>query len=121
MTVSVTPEIRALRAKPWVGRYAGDITVESALKAFADAQTLVEPLGCRCEWAKPAAIWEAFHVIGTGVRLVVYPHRTTAGNRHLRVRNSSSADAAKAREVMRAMGGENNLGYFAHKNGGMPA
>ncbi len=42
-------------------------------------------------------------VIGHGVRLALYPHRTTAGNYHLRVRDEASKDARKALAVADAL------------------
>jgi hypothetical protein len=40
---------------------------------------------------------------GDGVQLVLYPHQTSAGNHHMRVRDEGSRDAQKALEISDAL------------------
>ena len=70
-------------------------------KEEAIALGAVEPFGCVVE--RSAHMFEVFVIRGKGVQLVVYPHRTTAGNYHLRVRDNGSMDKARAAQIMRAM------------------
>jgi hypothetical protein len=47
--------------------------------------------------------YEVWRIAAPGVSLIVYPHRTSAHNHHLRVRNNGSKDAAKARALLLAI------------------
>lgn len=76
-------------------------TFEPWAEEFGWAVAICKPLGCTVEKSK--AMFELATVKGDGVSLVIYPHRTTAGNYHLRVRDNSSKDRAKAAAVMRAL------------------
>lgn len=49
------------------------------------------------------ADYQVAKITGEGVRLVIYPHKTTAGHRHLRVRNENSTNPARAAEAMVAL------------------
>lgn len=49
------------------------------------------------------APYQVAKIKGDGVQLVIYPHQTSAGNHHLRVRDESSKDAKKALEVADAL------------------
>lgn len=49
------------------------------------------------------APYQVAKVIGDRFKLVIYPHRTTAGNYHLRVRDEGSADKERARTVALAL------------------
>lgn len=44
--------------------------------------------------------YEIWRVDSGKVSLIVYPHRTSAGHYHLRVRNNGSKDKTKATEIM---------------------
>lgn len=68
---------------------------------FGWAVTICAPLGCTVE--RSAAMYEVAKVKGDGVALVIYPHRTTAGHYHLRVRDNNSKDKAKAARVLQAL------------------
>lgn len=67
------------------------------------------------EWRNPGhPNYEIVFLRGEGVRLCIYPHTTTStGNRHARIRNQSSQNAALAREIMVVSG-------FTVKAGGLP-
>lgn len=47
--------------------------------------------------------YEAFVWVEDGARIVFYPHRTSAGNYHLRVRDGGSKDKALADHVMKLL------------------
>src|SRR5579872_112764 len=68
---------------------------------FDWATTICAPLGCTVE--RSAAMFELAKVKGEGVSLVLYPHRTSAGHYHIRVRNNGSKNAAAAECVMAAL------------------
>lgn len=55
----------------------------------------------------------AFRFIGEGVRIVFYPHKTSARNYHIRVRDEGSKDKAKAHGLMLALdiGAGNNCTF----------
>lgn len=65
------------------------------------ATAICAPLGCSV--VRSDANYEIAKVRGDGVSLVLYPHRTTAMNYHVRVRNNGSKDKAKAGRVMQAL------------------
>lgn len=62
-----------------------------------------------CTVERSAADYEIAKVKGDGVSLVIYPHKTTAGNRHARVRDNGSKNAVRAAEVMTALNGGHGL------------
>lgn len=47
--------------------------------------------------------FEAFTYKAPGVSLVFYPHKTTANNRHIRVRDNGSKDKTRAAELMTSL------------------
>lgn len=47
--------------------------------------------------------YEAFTYTASGVRLIFYPHKTSAGNRHIRVRSVGNCDAQKLQEAIFAL------------------
>jgi hypothetical protein len=66
------------------------------------AEKICGALGCVVERSKHA--YEIATVVGKGIRLVIYPHKTSStGNISARVRDNGSKDKARAREVMLAM------------------
>lgn len=65
------------------------------------AETICAPFGCVV--ARSLHQFEVATVKGEDVRLVIYPHRSTAGHYHLRVRDNGSKNKARAAGVMRAM------------------
>jgi hypothetical protein len=42
-------------------------------------------------------------VVGSDYRIVIYPHKTSAGNYHARVRDENSKNKSRANEVMSAL------------------
>lgn len=68
---------------------------------FKWATTICQNHGCTV--TRSTAQYEIAKVIGPGVALVIYPHRTTAGNRHARVRDNNSKDKAAAEKVLTAL------------------
>jgi hypothetical protein len=68
---------------------------------FEWAAAICAPLGCTV--TRSEAQFEIAKVSGEGIALIIYPHRTSAGNYHARVRDQNSKDAAKARRVMIAL------------------
>lgn len=65
------------------------------------ATAICAPLGCTVE--RSSHDYEVATVRGDGVQLVIYPHKTTAGHHHARVRDNGSKDKPAARRVMLAM------------------
>lgn len=65
------------------------------------AVAICTPFGCVVE--RSPHDYEIATVRGDGVQLVIYPHRTTAGHHHARVRDNGSKDKIAARTVMLAM------------------
>lgn len=68
---------------------------------FEWATAVCAPLGCTVE--RSTAMFEIAKVKGDGVSLVIYPHRTTAGHYHARVRNNGSKNPEQAQRVMTAL------------------
>jgi len=64
-------------------------------------------LGCLVE--RSAADYEIAKVKGDGVSLVIYPHKTTAGHYHVRVRDNGSKNPEQAARVMAALNGGHGL------------
>ena len=42
-------------------------------------------------------------ILGPGVQMVMYPHRTASKNYHIRIRNESSKDEVAAKQLARAL------------------
>lgn len=75
----------------------------NVLKAFA------EKLGLTVELRNPSCPeYQLARLTCDGVRLIAYPHKTTAGNHHVRIRNEHSKNVAKATEIMKALWWRNN-------------
>jgi hypothetical protein len=73
------------------------------LRAFAEKD------GLTVELRNPEAPeYQLARLTCDGVRLIAYPHRTTAGNYHIRIRNENSKDRAKAQTIMEHMYWGNN-------------
>ncbi len=53
------------------------------------------------EWSQHD--YEAFVFKGPAVHLIFYPHKTSALNYHIRVRDSNSKDKERAKALMRAL------------------
>ena len=70
----------------------------SELKA---AYGIAKKSGCALIRAKDQFV--VARVIGDGVRLVLYPHRTTALNYHLRVRDEGSKNPCRALDMAMAL------------------
>jgi len=68
---------------------------------FELARTTLSQRAGALEWSR--ADYEAFTYVEPGVRLVFYPHRTSAGNYHIRIRDGNSKDAALADRLMREL------------------
>ena len=47
--------------------------------------------------------YEAFHYVTPPVRLIFYPHRTSAGAYHIRVRDHASKEPEHAKSLMRSL------------------
>jgi hypothetical protein len=65
------------------------------------AERVADALGYRVELT--AAAHQVAKVTGPGVKVVVYPHRTTARNYHLRVRDEGSKNRQAATALMDAL------------------
>jgi len=68
---------------------------------FDWAVVICSKIGCTVE--RSAADHEIAKVKGDGVSLVIYPHKTTAGHHHARVRDNGSKDKQAAARVMMAL------------------
>lgn len=70
-------------------------------------------------WATDAYV--AFRFIGEDVRIVFYPHKTSAYNYHIRVRDEGSKNKTRARELMYSLDvGAGNNCTFSRKRTGLP-
>lgn len=65
------------------------------------ATAICGPLACTVE--RSTADYEIAKVKGAGVSLVIYPHKTSAGHHHARVRDNGSKNKASALRVMVAL------------------
>ena len=65
------------------------------------AYRVAKETGCKLIAAQDQFV--AARVVGDGVRLVLYPHKTTAFNYHLRVRDEGSKDPVRALAVADAL------------------
>jgi hypothetical protein len=65
------------------------------------ATAICAPLGCTV--AISMHDYEIATVKGDGLQLVIYPHKTSAGNHHARVRDNGSKNRLFARRVMAAL------------------
>lgn len=83
-------------------------------REFDIAKGLVDVIGGELEWG--VHNYQAFTYEGYGVRLVFYPHRTTAQNYHIRVRDEGSEHKRLAEAVMIAfdLAGGNNCTFSRH-------
>ena len=68
---------------------------------FAKAKEALRPYGG--ELAPGKADYEAFVYKSDSVRLVFYPHKTSAWNYHIRVRDQGSKDQARLTEILGAL------------------
>lgn len=68
---------------------------------FRKAGSILKGRGGCLEWSQHD--YQAFTYWEEGVSLVFYPHKTTAGNRHLRVRDQGSKNKPLAAELMAAL------------------
>lgn len=65
------------------------------------AEIICAPLGCIV--ARSLHQYEIATVKGEGVQLLIYPHKTSAGHHHARIRDNGSKDKERAKAVMRAL------------------
>lgn len=80
----------------------GKYTQKSAFKReYETAKERLAPLGGIVE--PGSNDYEAFIYTSPGLRLIFYPHKTSAGNRHIRVRTSGSYDSKKLRAAIFAL------------------
>jgi hypothetical protein len=56
-----------------------------------------------CTVTSSTAQYEIAKVNGPGVALVIYPHKTSSGHHHARVRDNNSKDKAAAERIMKAL------------------
>ncbi len=61
----------------------------------------VKPFGC--EIKRSTAAYEIAKVIGPGVALIIYPHKSSRGHHAARVRNNNSKDIELSRQVIAAL------------------
>ncbi|HHX6267731.1 TPA: hypothetical protein ACVGI0_006074 [Pseudomonas aeruginosa] len=71
------------------------------MREFQQAEKVMKGRGGRLEWSQHD--YQAFTYFEPGVSLVSYPHKTTAGNRHLRVRDQGSKNKTLAAQLMVAL------------------
>jgi hypothetical protein len=66
---------------------------------FERAQNFLLPLyGGIISWSN--ADYEAFQYTNDGIRLIFYPHKTSAGNYHIRVRDGGSKNKVRAQAII---------------------
>lgn len=68
---------------------------------FECAKKALAPYGGTLEWA--TADYEAFIYKSDGVRIIFYPHKTSASNHHIRIRDSGSKDVKRFKEITGAL------------------
>lgn len=86
---------------------------------FALAKSILKDEPGKLEWSKND--YQVFTYKEDGVTLVFYPHKTSAGHYHIRVRNQNSKDTEKARRLMILLDhGAGSNCTFTHKAGGLP-
>lgn len=56
-----------------------------------------------CSIEPGADQYQTAKIVGDGVKLVIYPHKSTAGNYHLRIRDENSKDPVKALAIANAL------------------
>ena len=78
---------------PYKGKYRKLYAEE-----FGLARGILAAYGGTFEWSKHD--YQAFTYEKQGVKLVFYPHKTTAGNHHLRVRDQGSKDHVQAKKLL---------------------
>jgi len=83
---------------PMRGKYCRKNTF---LEEFNKAQDRLKPLGGKVE--PGTADYEAFIFSMPGLKLIFYPHRTTANNQHIRVRACNGADPKLLRKAILAL------------------
>jgi hypothetical protein len=76
-------------------------------KEFELAANILANDGGLLEWSMHD--YQAFTYKGDGVSLVFYPHKTSALNYHLRVRDNGSKNKAKANRLMKKL--DDGTGY----------
>jgi len=76
-------------------------------KAYGDATKMLENEGGTIE--ESPHDYQCFTFKADGVCLVFYPHRTTARNYHIRVRNQGSKNKEKAEKLMKML--DDGAGY----------
>jgi hypothetical protein len=87
-----------MMADPMRGKY----TQKSAFKReFETARARLAPLGGTVDHGEHD--YEAFTYTAPGVRLIFYPHKTSAGNQHIRVRAGGKCEAGKVRAAIFAL------------------
>lgn len=84
---------------------------------FDIAERVLADAGGELVWASDDYV--AFRFIGEGVRIVFYPHRTSARNYHLRVRTEACKNKSLADELMLQLDiGAGHDCTFSRKNSG---
>jgi hypothetical protein len=85
-------------------------------KEYAEEFRLAQSvLGESVEWSPHD--YEAFRYKDEDVSLVFYPHRTTAGNYHIRIRDNGSKNKQRAIELMQKLdSAAGNNCTFSRKN-----
>ncbi len=80
-------------ADPMAGKYKKPFKRE-----FVMAELVLAPYGGKLEWSQND--YEAFRFTSPGVTLIFYPHKTSAGHHHIRIREQNSKSKALAHELM---------------------
>lgn len=70
-------------------------------REFESAKQRLAPLGGKVE--PGVHDYEAFTYTAPGIRLIFYPHKTTAGHRHIRVREGGKCDPEKVVAAVHAL------------------
>ena len=84
---------------------------------FKQAEEILAGRGGKVEWSTND--YQAFTYREPGVCLVFYPHKTSAGNYHVRVRNQGSKEAPLAKRLMRELYVQSGHSCsFTQNNGG---
>jgi hypothetical protein len=86
------------KAKPYVYKPERDRSIDEGREWV---QRITDRTGWAVEWRNPnAPEYQLARVSGPGFCMVVYPHKTSAGNHHMRLRDQGSKDKEAYRKAV---------------------
>ena len=85
------------RRDPDRGKY-NRVFLDEYNEAIKILQPFIQYFNGKLMWSRND--FEAFRYIDDGVCLIFYPHKTSASNRHIRVRNQCSREKKRAADML---------------------